>query len=449
MLKIRLPRISLRDLVAIGLPALAITIAAFWIAALFIKPAPPKTLVMSTGAETGAYHAFGKRYQEILARNGIELELRPSAGSAENFQRLVDMNSAVTVAFLQAGTGNAEDGSELEMLSSVFYEPLWVFYRDHRTLDRVRDLAGKRLAVGAPGSGTRSLAMRVLVANGTAKPPTKTLDLGADDAAKALIERRVDAAFIVGAAELPSVRKLLFEPGVKLLSFNRAAAYTRLFPYLHSVTLPQGSIDLIRDIPARDTLLLAPTANLVAHDSIHPAHVDLLMQAIAEVHGQPGVLHKAGEFPAVKDVTFPESAEAKRFFKSGTPFLQRYLPFWAATLLDRLFVLLVPIIAVLLPLIRIGPPLYGWRVRSRIFRWYAELKLIELEIKDALDPAQRATLLGKLDELEQRALKRPVPLSYSDLLYNLRSHIELMRSMLARSAAATAASPAPEPAAGA
>ena len=447
MPKFRLPRVSLRDLVAIGLPALAILVAAFWIAALFIKPAPPKTLVMSTGAESGAYHAFGKRYQEILARNGIELELRPSAGSSENFQRLIDMNSAVTVAFLQSGTGNAEDGAELEMLSSVFYEPLWVFYRDPRTLDRVRDLAGKRLAVGAKGSGTHSLAMRVLVANGTAKPPTRLLELGADDAAKALIERRVDAAFIVGAAELPSVRKLLFEPGVKLLSFNRAAAYTRLFPFLHSVTLPQGSIDLIRDIPARDTNLLAPTANLVAHESIHPAHVDLLMQAIAEVHGQPGVLHKAGEFPAIRDVSFPPSSEAQRYFKSGAPFLQRYLPFWAATLVDRLVVLLVPIIAVLLPLIRIGPPLYGWRVRSRIFRWYGELKLIEMEIKDALDPAQRATLLGKLDELEQRALKRPVPLAYTDLLYNLRSHIELMRSLLARpgipAAASAAGAPAP------
>lgn len=442
MRKFHLPKVSLRDLVAIGLPALAITVAAFWVAAQFIKPAPPKRLVMSTGAETGAYHAFGKRYQEILARDGIELELRPSAGSAENFQRLIDMNSAVEVAFLQSGTGNAEDGSELEMLASVFYEPLWVFYRNRKTLDRVRDLAGKRLAIGAPGSGTRSLAMRVLAANGTAKPPTKLLELGADDAAKALLAGKVDAAFIVGAAELPSVKALLTEPGVKLLSFNRAAAYTRLFPFLHSVTLPHGSIDLIRDIPARDTLLLAPTANLVAHGAIHPAHVDLLMQAVAEVHGKPGVLNKAGEFPSVKDLTFPASKESERFFKSGPPLLQRYMPFWAATLVDRLIVLLVPIIAVLIPLLRIGPPLYGWRVRSRIYRWYGELKLIEIEVKDVHDPAQREELLGKLDELEQRVLKRPVPLAYSDQLYHLRSHIELMRSVLGRAGAVPAAVPA-------
>ena len=432
MRRFRLPKVSLRDLIAVVLPALAITIAAFWVAAQFIKPAPPRRLVMSTGSETGAYHAFGKRYQEILARNGIELELRPSAGSAENFQRLTDMNNAVEVAFIQAGTGNAEDGPELEMLAGVFYEPLWVFYRGAKTLDRVRDLAGRRLAIGAPDSGTRSLATRVLAANGTAKPPTRLLELGADDAARALLAGKVDAAFIVGAVELPAVKALLFAHGVKLLSFNRAAAYTRLFPFLHSVTLPQGSIDLIRDIPARDTLLLAPTANLVAHGSVHPAHVDLLMQALAEVHSKPGALNKAGEFPAVKDLSFPMSKESERFFKSGPPFLQRYLPFWAATLVDRLVVLLVPIIAVLLPLLRIGPPLYGWRVRSRIYRWYGELKLIEFELRNAHDPVQRAELLGKLDELEQRVLTRPVPLAFSDQLYHLRSHIELMRSVLGR-----------------
>ena len=429
--RIRLSQLSLRDLVVVALPLLALVVAAFWIALHFVKPAPPESFVLATGRADGAYHAMGKRYVEALARHGIRVVLKPSAGSVENLQQLADPGSDVEVAFVQGGTGDAEDYPGLVSLGGVYYEPVWIFYRGATLQDRLRGLRGKRIAIGAAGSGTRRIATQLLLVN-EAWSPARIDDSGGDEAATALLRDRVDAAVLVGPPDNPAIRRLLLAPDVKVLSFERTPAYTKVFPFLAPVTLPEGAIDLVHDVPDHDVVLLAPTASLVARDTFHPALVDLLMEAMAEIHGGSGALHKAGEFPTARSADFPLSAEAQRFYKSGPPLLQRYMPFWAATLLDRVVVMLVPLIAVLLPVIRFAPDLYRWRIRSRIYRWYGELKILELEIRDRFDAAHMAEYRKRLDSLDERANTRPIPLAFVDQVYTLRTHIDLVRGVLER-----------------
>ena len=423
-------QLSLRDLAAVVLPLLLLVLLAFWVAFRFVKPAPPDGFVLATGAEDGAYHAFGKRYREILAGHGVEVVLKGSAGSVANLKELADEDAEVELGLVQSGTGDADDYPGLVSLGSVYYEPLWVFYRGAALGDRLRDLRGRRIAIGPLGSGTRRLATQLLLVNDAWLPRTKIIDLGGKAAAAALRRGQVDVVFLVGPPDVPHIRELLLAPGIRLLSFTRTAAYTKVFPFLSAISLPRGAIDLVRDIPPHDVTLLAPTANLVAKETFHPALVDLMMQSMAEVHGGAGLLHKEGEFPAIRSREFPPSAEAQRFYKGGPPFLQRFLPFWAATLVDRIIVMLVPIIVVLIPVLRFAPSIYTWRIRSRIFRWYGELKLLELELRENFDQERLAEYRDRLDMLEQRANTRPIPLAYTDQVYTLRQHIEMVRGRL-------------------
>ena len=428
--RIKISEISRRDAALIGLPALLIVVAAFWAAYQFVKPAPPDSFVFSTGSADGAYHAVGLRYQEILARQGIKVRLKPSAGAVDNLNRLADETSEVEAGLVQAGTGAADEYPGVVTLGSVYYEPIWIFYRGPRLEDELRRLRGKRIGIGPIGSGTRKIATQLLLVNDAWSPPTQILDLGGEAGAAALRRGSLDVLFLVGPVESPTIRSLLHDPEIRLLSFDRTAAYTNAFPYLAAVRLPEGGINLQRNIPPNDVILLAPTANVVVKEDIHPALVDLLMQAMAEVHGGNGLLHKAGAFPVLHDIEFPASKEAQRFYKSGPPFLQRYMPFWAATLADRIIVLLVPLLVVLLPVARFAPTVYYWRIRSRIYRWYGELKFLELEILDRFDPGEIKRYTEKLDDLEKRAYTRPLPITFTGEVYTLRQHIEMVRRLI-------------------
>ncbi|MBS4099384.1 MAG: TAXI family TRAP transporter solute-binding subunit [Sulfuricella sp.] len=422
---------SRKEILAIGLPALALVAALFWAASLFVQPAPPKTIVMTTGAEGGAYHGYAKRYQEILKRNGITLELRPSSGSLENLQRLKDEHSGVTLGFIQGGTVSAVEGAGLMSLGSMYYEPLWVFYRDRNVLDRIAQLQGKRLAVGAEGSGARKLAMQVLAANGLDGAAERLLPISGDAAVAALRQSQADAVLVIAGMDSAVVKKLLELDGVRLMSFAQAGAYVKRFPFLSKVTLPRGAVDLVQDVPAQDVALIAATANLAVRDDIHPALVSLLMLAASEVHGEAGMFQVAREFPAPKDPTLALSKDAERYYKSGPSFLQRYLPFWAATLVDRIFVMILPLLA-LFPILKAIPALYQWRVTSRIYRWYGELSLLENEIREKYEAPRHAEYLARLDAMESRANNRPVPVAYAHYLYTLREHIQLVRQSLER-----------------
>ncbi|UCV14679.1 TAXI family TRAP transporter solute-binding subunit [Quatrionicoccus australiensis] len=433
MARIKASLLSLRDLFATAWWIFLIVGIGFVVAYQFVEPAPPKHIVITTGSESGAYYQFANRYAAILAKNGITLEVKTSAGSLENLERL--KNDEAQIGFVQGGVvppkedPDAEDDSGLLSLGSLFYEPVWVFYRGEKKLDRLTDLRGKRIAIGQEGSGVRQLAQQLLVANeiplGRNLVPVAGLK-----AAEELQQGRIDAAFIIAAESAPVVQVLLRSPGVRLMSFAQANAYQRRFPFLTRLTLPQGVADLVRDYPPEDIKVLAPTANLIIRDDLHPALQTLLLQALSDVHGKSGFFQDAGEFPSYMDQMLPLSPDAARYFKSGSPFLQRYLPFWLAVLIDRLIVLLVPIIALLIPLLKIAPAIYTWRVRSKIFRIYGELKFLEEDIKQHSDIERAGEYRLRLDTLEDEASQLHVPLGFTDLVYTLREHVNLVRQAL-------------------
>ena len=431
MNKIRAKFISIRDLLATAWPIVLITAIGFVVAYQFVQPAPPSRMTISTGGETGAYYAYAKRYAELLAANGITLEIKTSAGSQENLERV--KKGEADIAFVQGGiqeTLGSDEESNLRSLGSVSYEPVWVFYRNTTRLDKLHQLDGQRIAVGEEGSGIRGLALQLLEANEISPSGKNLLPVAGLNAAEALQQGQIDAAFIVAAQEAPVVQVLLRSPGVRVMSFIQADAYSRRFPFLSKIVLPRGVVDLVRDTPPRDTVLLATTANVLVRDNLHPALASLLMQAMAEVHGKSGFFQRAGEFPSYKDRNFNLSGEAERYYKSGPPFLQRYLPFWVAVLVERLIVLVVPIVVLLLPLLKIAPSIYTWRVRSKIFRCYGDLKFMENELRQSYDRSRHAEYLARLDRIEEDAYARNIPLAFSDLLYTLREHINFVREKL-------------------
>lgn len=432
----RLREYSPRDLLVVGLPLLVLVLAGFWIASRFIQPAPPKTLTISTGGEGGAYQRYGAIYKDVLARYGVELVEKPSAGSTENLTRLRDPEQPVDAAFVQGGTARIQEDDTLLSLGNLYYEPLWIFYREGLgTPTRIADLKGTRIAIGGEGSGTHYLAQELLFINQIDARNTRLLTQGGLGLAQALANKRIDAAFVVGPTQSAAIWTLLHTPGVKLMNLVHAEAYTRQFPYLNKLVLPRGAVDMAADLPPTDVELLAPMATLVVREDTHPALLDLLMQAMSEAHGGTGVFQRAGEFPRAPVMTaadFPLSPEAQRYYKSGKPWLQRFLPFWAATLVDRMVVLLIPLFAVLIPVMKIAPGLYNWRVKSRIYKRYGELKFIEAEL-DA-DPAKlsRDAWLKRVDTIEQDVNHLPMPLAFSDMIYTLRSHIGLVREAIGK-----------------
>jgi len=433
--------LSLRDLVATAGPAVLLVALLSWLAYITIDPTPPKHVVVSTGPENSAYDAFARQYQKALAHEGITLELRSSLGSADNFARLKDDNSGVDLALVQSGQTDdaAAEREGLVSIGSLFVEPVWIFYRETWAgkrqpvpLTQLTQLRGLKVNVGPEGSGVPRLLGQLLTANRVETTDLTLSHLENTPAVMALLDGSLDAVVFSSAPDAPLIQMLLQTPGVRLFNFDQAEAYSRRFPFLSHVTLPRGIVALERDLPPQDVHLIAPTATLVARDTTHPAIVDLLVQAAATIHGGTGWLRRAGEFPSAQYTEIPVAKEAARFYKSGPPLLQRYLPFWLANLVERMWVVLLSLLALIVPLSRILPPLYEWRVRSRVYRWYGQLREVERGVQQAgkRAPTDVAENLQQLDHIEAAVNKLSVPLSYTDELYALRSHIELVRGKL-------------------
>jgi TRAP transporter TAXI family solute receptor len=420
-------RKTLQNILKVYAPAVLLTLVGFVVAYQFVDPAPPDRLVIAAGPPEGAYAQYAARYAQILGREGVQLEIRETLGSGENL-RLLDQARA-DIAFVQGGTEGAAR-SPLLSLGSLYFEPAWLFYRAARLSERLTDLAGVRLAVGGNGSGTRMLAELLLRDNALDAGSLETVDLGGRAAADALQAGEVDAAVFVSGADSPLIEELLRAPGVRLMSFRRAQAYTRLHPFLSEVILPEGVIDMRANIPDREVRLVAPTAKLVAHEGVHPALQDLLLQAARQIHGNGGLFEAKGRFPAPDFLVFPLSPEAERFYEHGPPFLQRYLPFWAATLVDRTKVMLLPLVVVLIPLLRVMPPIYSWRMRAKIYRWYKALEALESRVRQVPDARALQELDAELSRMEAEVRKVHVPLSFAAQAYDLRMHIHLVRDGL-------------------
>jgi TRAP-type uncharacterized transport system substrate-binding protein len=414
----------------LGAAAVLVVLGAAWWGFAVWQPGAPRVVVMATGPGKSAYASYAERYREILARSGVDLRLRRTAGALENLALLRDPASGVSVAFSQAGTVAPEDARVLVSLGTVFYEPLWLF---HRGLDRKGTYAafrGKRLSIGPEGSGTRALALWALSLGGIDSRSPGLLALDPADAAERLARGEIDAAAIVASWESPVVRQLLAAPGVELASFPRADAYVALNPYLNKLVLPAGVGDMGRNIPPTDVVLVAPKTSLVVRRDLHPGVQVLLLDATDEVHSPPGLFHRAGEFPAPEAIDLPLSADARQFYRSGPPMLQRYLPFWLAVLARRLLLVLVPLVGVVYPVVRTLPAAYSWMNRRRVFRLYGELKLIELETERRPAGTSTQALVARLDDLEGRASRLHVSRGQSVHAYTLRHHIRLIRERL-------------------
>jgi hypothetical protein len=429
---LRIQRISWRDLAASLGPVLLLSAVAIWVAFHFVRPAPPDTITIASGPEGSLLSIYAERYGKILARNGVTLKILRSGGSLDNLKRISDPNSDVDVAFVQGGLSGLADTANLVSLGSMFYEPLVVFYRG-APLERLSGLKGKRIAIGREGSGARILALTLLKANGIEPGgAAKLLDLDGKASAQALLKGKVDAAFLMGDSATPAtMRELLHARGIRLFDFVQGDAYVRRFSYLNKLELPPGSIDLGGNVPSKPLMLVTPMVELVARPDLHPALCDLLIEAAREVHGRATLIQRAGEFPAPLEHEYPISSDAARYYKSGKGFAYRHLPFWLASLVDRIAAVLLPIVIVLIPGLRLAPTLYGWRVKTRIYRRYGELMALERAALSQPTPEQRTELLKRLDDIEKTVITIKMPGSFADQVYVLREHIDFVRERLA------------------
>lgn len=416
--------------------AILLLIASGWILAIILQPAFQHTIVITTGADEGIYRGFADRYAPILKRQGVTLDIRSSSGSIENYQRLRDPSSEYEVGFVQSGTTRPKETDELKTIAAVSYEPIWVFYRGGNTVDRLAQLRGKRISIGVPGSGLLNVALLLLSYSDVSAENTTLLQLDAAKAYQGLETGQLDAAFFIGRPDAEMQRALL-NSDLKLMSFAQADALAQKFPSLTKVIFPRGSTSIANDRPQADVTLLAATALLVAKDSLHPAFVYLLLDAASAVHGREDYFTPLGTFPNVNTDEFPVSDESVRYFKSGRPFLQRYLPFWLASFIERRLLILLPFAALLFGVLQALPRIAATRIKNRLVVWYREVKLLEDEIwrSERPSPQQIAQWRDEIEQIDAHASQIRLPQRYLPEVYALKQAIEVVRGRIAYMAA--------------
>jgi TRAP-type uncharacterized transport system substrate-binding protein len=416
------------SIVTMIIVGLIIIFSCFW----FFHSAPPKTIIITSGEADSAYYKVAQKYAEILARDGVKVKILTSAGSADNLKRLADPAFKVDIGFVQAGLAKGQNINHLVSLGSVSYQPLLIFYRLPQPVEILSQLSGKRIAIGPEGSGAHSLALALLAINGIEPGGATTfLNMEGENAAAALLAGKTDAIFLTAdSASTQTMRALFQTPEIKLVSFKQADGYIRRIGYLKKLTIPQGAMDFGKNIPAQEVVLVSPTVELIARDNLHPALSDLLLAAATKIHGRSALFQSRDEFPAPLENEYRISDDAKRFYKSGKSFFYRYLPFWLASLLNRILVVFVPLIIILIPGLKSIPALFRWRMKLRINKWYRLLLLIEHDAMMRPGPEKIEELTRLIDEIESEVNKMKVPASYGDQFYILRTHIKFVRTNL-------------------
>ena len=417
-----------RELFKVWAPLALIVAAGFLVAYRYVGAPPPRVIRIATGAEDGAYFAFAQQYARLLASDGITLEVVPTPGTVDNLELLT--RGDVALALVQGGGATHVDRVDLQSLGSLFLEAVWVFAPRISPVHRLNELEGKRVAVGPMGSGTQLLAKQLLGVNGVSESNATFIHTETADLMPLLLRGELDAAIVVASAEAPIVRTLAAQPQLELLDLERTGAYGRVFSFLDPVTLDEGVLNLERNIPPGDTRLVATAASLAARKDLHPALIPALLDAATRVHQAGGLLEEERQFPSANLIDLPMNEDASRYIRNGPSFLYRWLPYGTAVVLDRLKVLLLPLVALLLPLVRVAPPLYQWRVRSRVYRWYATVRDIDLAISSKAPDV--ASLRSRLLALESDVASVSVPLAYTGELYHLRLHVHFLQEELDR-----------------
>ncbi|MEZ5953413.1 MAG: TAXI family TRAP transporter solute-binding subunit [Hyphomonas sp.] len=419
---------GLRDFLKVYWPLIAVALIGLIVAFMFMDPAPPKKIRFASGAPGGAYHAYAERYQRLLADEGVEVVLLDTAGSVENLRLLAD--GEADVGLIQGGLATDRDRELLQSLGGLFPEPLWVFVRADSPVQAFEDLRTVRFAIGGQGSGTRTLTLELQGEFGGSWPASAQMTPSGTAAADALLAGEVDAAAFAASLEAPYVEKLLRSADVRLIPFPRAAALARRQKALSAVTLLRGVVDIGKDIPSADVPLVAPVAQLVVSKDLHPAIQALLIDSAVAIHGDGSLISEAGSWPDPDATDLPLTSQARRFYQNGPSFLRRYFSFGWANFLDRAWVLAIPLLTLLFPLVRAAPPIYRWRVRRKIYVWYKDIRELEQRGRSKPTAEERKEILAELEDLQEEIGTVEVPLSYTDDLYRLRSHVEFVKQLV-------------------
>ena len=418
-----------RRLLVIG--TILLLAALGWALATVLKPAIQRTIVITTGADKGIYRGFADRYAPLLKRDGITLDIRSSSGSIENYQRLKNPDSEYEVGFIQSGTTSPKETDRLQTIAAVSYEPIWVFYRGDTTINRLVQLRGKRVAIGVPGSGLLHVSLVLLAYSGISRDNTTLLEMDAVKAYQELENGQLDAAFFIGRPDA-SMQQTLLNSDLKLMSFAQADALVQKFPSLSKIIFPRASTSIVNDLPQANVTLLAATALLVSKDTLHPALAYLLLEAAKTVHGSEDYFTPLGTFPNLNTEEFPISDESTRYFKSGRPFLQRYLPFWLASLIERRLLILLPFMALVLGLLQALPRMVEARIKNRLVVWYREIKSLEDEIWKTRQPTldQIARWRDEIENIDAHASQIRIPHRYFQDVYALKQAIRVVRDRI-------------------
>lgn len=398
----------------------------------FINTAAPTSLTMASGEEGSVYQKYALKYQKILARQGVTITIVPSNGSIDNLNKLTSNKVKVDVGFVLSGVAQGIKVDKLKSLGSVAYQPIFVFYRGESKVS-IADFAGHRLNIGEPGSGTHALALNILKENGILPgEETKLIETPSVNPVNDLLEDKVDAIFVMGdSASVDLIKTLVKTPGINIFNFRQADGYTKRIKYLHKLVLPEGSLDLGKNIPVNDLNLVAPSVELIARDDLHPALSDLLLDAAQEIHGKGGLFVKAGEFPNLTTQEFQVSPDAIRYYKSGKSFLYRDFPFWIASFISRILVIIVPLLLILVPAIKLAPSVYRWKIQLAIYPFYRALLEVERDaFGSSLSEVRRQKIMDDLDQLEAKLSKIKIPAAFADMFYGLRGHINFVRTRL-------------------
>ncbi len=400
--------------------AVAVTVSA-------LDLVPPRTLTFAAGRPGGAYHAMAERYRTILARDGIEMVVLDTPGSVENAALLA--SGSADAGFLQGGIDPPPDAG-IEALAAVFLEPLWIFH-DGRLADASdpRNWRGERIAAGEAGSGTRVVVAEIVAALGLGPDEVDLVALGGADATEALLDGSIDAALFVAPADAPYLADL-FAAGMDFSPLRDGEALTRRLAYVQVVTVPRSAIDYVAQIPPEPVELIAMVGQLAARGDLHPALVDRLVAAAREVHSARGLLADEDAFPRAAGAALPVNVQAADLLQKGPHPLARLLPYWMVAQISIVALLLLPILFLLVPLIRMGPTLYQWRMNSRVWRRYGELLDIDREMLTAPEPNRLRDLEARLDAIESDLIDLQLPLRFRDRAYTMRMHINLVRSRI-------------------
>lgn len=417
-----------RKIVLRVLVAILFVVAVVWLALWYFIPAPPTTLTIAVGFKGGAFDHIAERYREKLASRNVALNVRYTEGAFDSLKLLNDPKSGIDAALLFAGISNGARSPDLVSLGRINYAPYWIFYRGAGQIDRLTQLKGKRVIVNG---AVRGVIMPLLSLHGVNADNTTIRVLPGVVASKALVNGEADVVFLPPQEmDGPEVQSLLRNSDIRLLNLAQADALVRLFPALSRLVLPQGVVDLEKNIPATDVNLIASTNVVVVRKELHPELIYLLAQTLQEVHGNAGIFQKAGEFPTQTDPEYPVAEEARDFYKNGPSFLQRYLPFWMINVTKRIVAVLVAALAIAIPLFSYAPRIYAWFLKAQLIRLYRRLRAVNTGLKKELTAADGAVLQSDLETIDHAA--NILPMRHSDMFFDLKLHIDQTRVRLDR-----------------